>query len=152
MKKYIFNLLLLFTVQMGLAQKTEVKLTDKAVIMDQNVAVPDERNTDNQEVYEQSEVDTQAEFPGGVNALKMFVAKHYKMPDVDNLKGKVLISFHIEKNGWITDIKVVREIGHGTGEEAIKLMKKSPNWIPAIYKGKKVKSKYMFPITIATKS
>lgn len=94
-------------------------------------------------------VDTNPEFPGGPEALyNDFLKKNYKMPNVSNLKGKVYVTFIVEKNGTLSNIKVLRNIGHGTGEEAIRVLKLSPKWIPAKKDGKPVRWQYSFPINV----
>ena len=69
-------------------------------------------------------------------------------PEKSGLKGKILITFVIEKDGSINEIKVLQDIGYGTGDEAIRVMKKSLNWIPAQKDGKPVRVLFKFPITI----
>lgn len=94
-------------------------------------------------------VDTNPEFPGGPETLyNDFLKKNYKMPNVANLKGKVYVTFTVEKNGTLSNIKVLRDIGYGTGEEAIRVLKLSPKWIPAKKNGKPVRWQYSFPITV----
>ena len=56
----------------------------------------------------------------------------------------------MEKDGSLTDIKVVRDIGYGTGKEAERVLRKSPRWTPAEQNGKKVRCSYMIPIKIET--
>lgn len=98
-------------------------------------------------------VDTNPEFPGGPDALyNDFLKKNYKAPYVDNLKGKIYVTFMVEKDGTLSNIKVLRDIGHGTGEEAIRVLKLSPKWIPAKKNGKPVRWQYSFPITITEPS
>lgn len=94
-------------------------------------------------------VDTTPEFPGGPEALHNdFLKKNYKMPNVSNLKGKVYVTFMVEKDGTLSNIKVLRDIGYGTGEEAIRILKLSPKWIPAKKDGKPVRWQYSFPINV----
>ncbi|HTG67178.1 MAG TPA: energy transducer TonB, partial [Flavobacterium sp.] len=58
------------------------------------------------------------------------------------------VSFVVEKDGSLTDIKVLRDIGYGTGKEAIRVLQKSPKWNPGIQNGKPVRVQYSLPITI----
>jgi periplasmic protein TonB len=66
------------------------------------------------------------------------------------LKGKVYVTFVVEKDGSLTDIKVLRDIGYGTGKEAIRVLSKCPKWMPGEQNGKKVRVLYSLPITIQT--
>ena len=111
---------------------------------DSTATVPKEDNT----VYNSAVLEIKPEFKGGLNKFYDYIAKNYRTPDVPGLKGKLLVSFVVEKDGSITDIKVLKDIGYGTGEEAIRILKKCPNWIPAEQKGKKVRCTFMLPINI----
>lgn len=93
-------------------------------------------------------VEKRPEFPGGIQAFYDFIGKNYKTPDVKGLNGKIFIQFVIEKDGSLTDIKSLRDIGHGTGEEGIRVLKLSPKWIPGEQSGKKVRVQYSLPIAI----
>lgn len=88
------------------------------------------------------------EFPGGINELYSFIRKNYKIPKVQNLKGRVYVTFYIEKDGSLTNIIILRDIGYGTGEEAIRVLKKSPKWLPATQNGKKIRYRYPLPIPV----
>jgi protein TonB len=111
---------------------------------DSTATVPKEDNT----VYNSAVLEIKPEFKGGLNKFYDYIAKNYRTPDVPGLKGKLLVSFVVEKDGSITDIKVLKDIGYGSGEEAIRILKKCPNWIPAEQKGKKVRCTFMLPINI----
>ena len=93
-------------------------------------------------------VEVKPEFPGGMDKFLKFVGNTYQVPDEEGLKGKVFVSFVVEKDGTLTDIKVLRDIGSGTGAEAIRVLKKSPRWTPAEQNGKKVRCSYQLPISI----
>lgn len=105
--------------------------------------IKSEQSEDN--IYNQ--VDKKPDFPGGIMEFYSFVGKNFKVPEV-KVNGKVFIQFVVEKDGSLTDIKVLRDIGHGTGEEAIRVLKLSPNWIPGEHEGKKVRVMYSLPISI----
>ena len=64
-------------------------------------------------------------------------------------QGKVFVSFVIEKNGELTDIQVVKNLGDGTDEEAIRVLKASPKWLPGVQNGRLVRVKYNIPISFA---
>lgn len=124
------------------------KFMDKKVIVTTEEASTDitTEKLDADSIYNMSEV--RPTFPGGIQAFYDFVGKNYKAPE-ENIKGKVFIQFVIEKDGSLTDIKSVRDIGHGTGEEAIRVLKLSPKWIPGEQDGKKVRVQYSLPISIS---
>lgn len=88
--------------------------------------------------------------PGGMNAFYKFINENYRQPDVEGLKGKVIISFVIDIDGKIVDIKVLKDIGYGTGKEAIRVLKLCPKWTPGKQDGKPVRVAYTLPINIST--
>ena len=107
-----------------------------------NINIPD--NT----VYNTAGIDVKPEFPGGIDEFNKFIAKNYNSPNQAGLKGKVYVTFIIEKDGSLTDIKVLRDIGYGTGKEAIRVLGLSPKWLPGEQNGKKVRCTYSLPISI----
>lgn len=92
-------------------------------------------------------VEVKPDFPGGIQKFYEFVGKNYRAPEED-IKGKVYVQFVVEKDGSLTDIKVVRDIGYGTGAEAIRVLKKSPKWKPGVQNGRPVRVLYSLPISI----
>jgi len=106
---------------------------------------------DNQ-VYENISIETQPAFPGGMEKFYAYLRKSVKYPPVaaeNNIQGKVFLSFVVEKNGELTDIKVDRKLGGGTDEEAVRVLKASPRWTPGIQNGTPVRVKYNIPISFA---
>jgi protein TonB len=85
------------------------------------------------------------EFPGGDDSLKKYFERNIKYPDV-NVRGSVYISFYIETNGSVTNISVVKALGGGCDEEAIRLVKLMPKWKPAMQNGKTVRKKVTIPV------
>jgi hypothetical protein len=100
------------------------------------------------EVYNTAGITEKPGFPGGIMEFYKFVGNNFKTPEQPNLKGKVYITFIIEKDGSLSDIKNIRDIGFGTGEEAIRVLKICPKWIPGKMNGVPVRVMYSLPITI----
>ena len=107
-------------------------------------AVVEEDNT----VYNTAGIEVKPDFPGGMEKFYAFVGRNYQTPEEEGLKGKVYVTFVVEKDGSLTDIKVIRDIGYGTGKEAIRVLNKCPKWTPGEQNGKKVRVLYSLPITI----
>lgn len=107
-------------------------------------AVVEEDNS----VYNLAGIEQKPEFPGGIDKFYSFVGKNYQIPDEEGIKGKVYVSFVVEKDGSLTDIKVLRDIGYGTGKEALRVLGKCPKWAPGEQNGKKVRCTYSLPISI----
>ncbi len=99
-------------------------------------------------VHSLAGIEQKPEFPGGIEKFYAFVGKNYTPPEEEGLKGKVYVTFVVEKDGSLTDIKVIRDIGYGTGKEAIRVLSKCPKWLPGEQNGKKVRVLYSLPITI----
>ena len=88
-------------------------------------------------------------FPGGTPAFGRFVGKNMRYPaeaKQKNIQGRVFISFVVEKDGAITDAKVLRGIGGGCDEEALRVINLSPKWEPGIQRGKAVRVSYTIPL------
>lgn len=89
-------------------------------------------------------------FPGGINEFYKYVGKNFKTPNIPDLDGKVYATFVIDHDGSVVDIKILRDIGHGTREEAIRVLNESPKWTPGRLNKKTVRVLYSFPISIKT--
>ena len=99
-------------------------------------------------IYDFKEVDIKPEYPGGMEAFYKFIAKNFKTPEEEGLNGKIVTTFVIELDGSITDIKVLQDIGYGSGAEVLKVLSLSKKWIPAKVNDIPVRVLYQFPITI----
>ena len=109
-----------------------------------------DKNTpiDEQVIY--TSVEKEASYPGGEEALINFLSKSLKYPQLAKeigTKGKVVVGFIVEKDGSITDIKLIRDIGAGCGQEAKRVVSLMPKWSPAQKKGKPVRQQFFLPIT-----
>ncbi|MCQ2326506.1 MAG: energy transducer TonB [Bacteroidales bacterium] len=89
------------------------------------------------------------EFPGGMEALMDFLSKNIKYPEAakeQGIEGRVFVTFVVEKNGSVNNVKVVRDIGGGCGEEAARVVKMMPKWKPGKQNGKVVRTQFNLPI------
>ena len=101
----------------------------------------------NDEIY--VAVEHPAEFPGGLDAFYAYVKANIHYPEQaikDNVQGKVYVTFVVEKDGSLTDIKVMQGIGDGCDEEAVRLIKASPKWNPGEQNGVIVRQQYTVPV------
>ncbi|MEL1240904.1 energy transducer TonB [Flavobacterium flavipallidum] len=101
-------------------------------------------------LYSTAGIEVKPTFPGGINEFYQFIGKNFRTPKVEGLQGKVYVTFIIEKDGSVTDIKILRDIGYGTGEEAVRVLKECPKWNPGFQNGKAVRVLYSLPIAINT--
>lgn len=95
-------------------------------------------------------VDISPEFPGGLEKFYKKVGNEFKAPSSDReMTLKVYVSFVIETDGTLTNIKVLRDPGYEMGKEAIRVLKSiKTKWKPGIKDGKKVRTAYNLPITV----
>ena len=82
----------------------------------------------------------------GMDDFYNFISRNYKIPNVTGLRGTIYLTFIIEKDGKITDIKVLKDIGFGSGNEAIRVLSQYGYWIPGKEKGVPVRVMYSLPI------
>ena len=88
---------------------------------------------------------------GGMEAFYKFVSNNYNYPpqaQEQGVNGRVLLQFVVEKDGSLTDIKVLRDLKYGTGEEAVRMLKKAPKWKPGIQNGRPVRVQFTLPIQL----
>lgn len=97
--------------------------------------------------------ETFPQFPGGHIALVEYLSKNIKFPkekEKENVRARVVASFTVDKDGSITDAKIVRSQGEAFDNEALRVINGMPKWIPGTQNGKAVRVKYTLPITFST--
>lgn len=93
------------------------------------------------------------QFPGGHIALVEYLSKNIKFPkskEKENVRVRVVTTFTVDKDGSITDAKIVRSQGEAFDNEALRVINGMPKWIPGTQNGKAVRVKYTLPITFST--
>ena len=94
-------------------------------------------------------VEDQPEFPGGIGAFYKYVATNLRYPAQARrmgIAGKVFVQFVVEKDGRLTDVQILKGIGAGCDEEALRVIKKSKAWKPGRQRGRPVKVRMIIPI------
>lgn len=89
-------------------------------------------------------VEDAATFPGGIQAFYGYLKENLQYPKQAQrmgVEGRVFVQFIVEKDGSLTDIQVVKGIGAGCDEEAVRVLKNSPKWKPGKQRGKPVRQK-----------
>jgi TonB family protein len=95
-------------------------------------------------------VEQMTEFPGGLPAFGKYLSKNIRYPAAareNHVQGKVFLTFIVEKDGSLTDVKVLRGIGSGADEEAVRVIKNSPKWKPAMQNGRLVRAQFTVPVS-----
>ena len=94
-------------------------------------------------------VEEMPHFPGGAAALQAFLSSNTKYPVVaqeNGVQGRVIVSFVVERDGSITDVKVVRSVDPSLDREATRVVKSMPRWSPGKQNGSAVRVKYTVPV------
>ncbi|GAB3910806.1 hypothetical protein GCM10028803_50920 [Larkinella knui] len=94
-------------------------------------------------------VEQNPEFPGGLAAMGQFLQKNLRYPPAAsraNISGRVFVSFVVNTDGSIQDVTVLKGLGFGTDEEAMRVVKAMPKWRPGKQSGRPVRVKYNLPI------
>lgn len=151
MKKTFVILLFALVVQVGFAQEQKESQESSTVVPANTNDQNKDANGENDAVYNTAGLDVKPEFPGGLAAFYNFISGHIQLPDTKGQTGKVFVTFIIEKDGELTNIKVLRDIGFGTGDAVKKVLRQSRYWIPGEKDGKKVRVLYSLPVQINNK-
>ena len=92
-------------------------------------------------------VEYQPQFPGGIKACEQFIKENLRYPDTESdVQGRVIVSFLVERDGSLSDIKVVRGLDPAFDEEALRVVKMMPKWSPGATDGKISVMRYTIPI------
>ncbi len=99
-------------------------------------------------------VEEQPGFPGGDAELYKYLGENIKYPDLarnGNIEGQVFVRFVVEKDGSISNVRVMRDIGGGCGNEAVRVVKAMPKWKPGKQRGKAVRTEFNLPVRFTLK-
>ena|SRR5579872_3352286 len=152
MKKTLLIALFIFPVLIASAQQQPAQkpkdrnadiIIDSPIPMDTGKTVPNDPNR----IY--TVVEQEPVFPGGFQSFYKFLAKnvHYPASAVQNhIQGKVFVTFVVETDGSLTDMKVVKSVSPDIDAEAIRVLKSSPKWKPGMQNGKPVRIQFAVPI------
>lgn len=93
-------------------------------------------------------------FPGGESGLVAYLNQNVKYPDIaqeNGMQGKVIVTFIVERDGAITNIKIAKSVDSSLDAEAKRVIRSMPKWKPGKHNGSAVRVKYRFPITFRFK-
>ena len=94
-------------------------------------------------------VEKSPEFPGGNDSLYAFIGRNIKYPEAakkNKIEGRVFVTFVVEKDGQVSSAKILRDIGGGCGEEALRVVNSMPKWKPGTQRGNPVRVQFNLPI------
>jgi protein TonB len=130
-----------FTVE-GNDETAEVKHVEE------KIAEPEPVKEEETKVFDV--VEQMPSFPGGPSALMQYLNSNIKYPVVaeeNGVQGRVVCTFVVEKDGSITDVRVVKSVDPSLDKEAVRVVKSMPKWIPGKQNGSAVRVKYTVPVT-----
>ena len=121
---------------------------DQQEVIEEYVPVEvEEEEVVEQEIFQI--VEEMPSYPGGEAKLMEYVAKNIKYPQIareTGIQGRVFVGFVVEPDGSVSNVKVLRGIGGGCDEEAMRVVKSMPKWKPGKQRGKAVRVSYMLPV------
>jgi hypothetical protein len=127
----------------------------KPVSVNSNKTIKDKKQSSKQVKEDDSQfitgavMQTNAEFPGGIDPFYTFFGNEFKKPENINTKNlKIRISFAVEKNGSLSYIESVPAIDKTVEQEIIRVLSLSPKWQPGESNGKKIRMQYSLPIVL----
>lgn len=128
--------------------------SDKGAVLELNQRVADEPVAPQPKPEVENKVfdvvEQMPHFPGGDAALMKYLNDHINYPSVaqeNGVQGRVVISFVVERDGSITDVKVARSVDPSLDREATRVVQSMPHWIPGKQNGSAVRVKYMLPVS-----
>ena len=107
-----------------------------------------EEKSRDDDIYEYPEV--LPEFPGGEKAMLKWLGSNVKYPALaaeNNIQGRVMVSFVVERDGSVSNVKVDRGVDPSLDKEAVRLVQSMPKWKPGMYNGKPVRCRFRLPVT-----
>lgn len=137
--------------------KNELVVNAEVTEETKNVDIVQVKVEEEEEVAEEpifTVVESEPEFPGGMEALYKYLAQNIKYPQLareNGITGKVYVTFVVEKDGSIANPRILRDIGGGCGAEAIRVVKAMPKWSPGKQRGKAVRVQFNLPVNFNLK-
>ncbi len=99
-------------------------------------------------------VDFDAEYPGGVTAMKQFIAEKITYPEEERqigMEGTLYVSFVVERSGAVSNVEVARSLSPNLDNEAVRVIRMMPKWKPAMDHGKAARQKFTIPFLFKIK-
>lgn len=108
----------------------------------------EQNESESNKIFNGDDVDQQPSFPGGTNALNTFILSNLKYPvfaQEKGIQGRVVVKFIVEKDGSISNVEVNRSVDPDLDNEAMRVVKAMPKWIPGQINGKAIKVECSHP-------
>lgn len=92
------------------------------------------------------------EFPGGMDSLYAYLCRNVSYPAEardSNIIGKVYVSFVVDRDGSVKNVRILRDIGGGCGAAVVEAVKNMPRWKPATMRGKTISMQFNLPVNFS---
>lgn len=116
-------------------------------VWEETLSRKDQSQVDGEPIF--TAVEMSAEFPNGMDGLKNFLKANVRYPEEakrKGIEGRVFIQFTVKKDGSLSDFTLIKGINQELDQEALRVMKLMPNWIPAKQNGREVNSRFVMPV------
>ena len=150
----ILKMFLILPVSIIISMIFSITLPAKLIAQEPEKAMPvkkensiEEKSVQNGDIF--TVVDKMPSYPGGEDARIKYFIENIKYPQEARNKGitgTVFVTYVVEKDGSITNVKILRGIGSGCDEESVRVVSSMPKWDPGILKGKPVRTQFNIPI------
>jgi protein TonB len=141
----LIKLATFFVVNFSITTQAKSYKQHNCIIRAQTAAI------DSQAIYAAVAIDTKPQFIGGDKALQKYLKRHFHLSQTGiaaGVKGRVILSFVVERDGSLSSFKILRDLNYGTGEEAIRVLKVSPRWQAGKHKGVVVRSNFTLAVPV----
>ncbi|MCF8219411.1 MAG: energy transducer TonB [Bacteroidales bacterium] len=125
----------------------DAEADDETVVEDYEPVEVSEPEVEEQEIF--TVVEEQPSFPGGEQARMKYLQENIEYPQMareSGIEGTVFVTFVVEPDGSVTDVRILRGIGGGCDEEALRVVRNMPKWKPGKQRGKSVRVQFNMPI------
>ncbi|MBO7129326.1 MAG: TonB family protein [Prevotella sp.] len=132
------------------SQKVDPQVKSAVEFRSGDIKESEPPKTEDTNVYDQ--VEQMPQFPGGQAALIQYLAKNIKYPvaaEENGIQGKVVVSFIVERDGTISNVKIAKSVDPSLDREALRVVKSMPRWQPGKQKGANVRVKYTAPVNFS---
>ncbi len=130
--------------------KTEEITVKDVEVAKESIPEPEEPKAPEAEIF--TVVEEMPEFPGGPSEMMKFLANNLTYPEQarrQKIEGRVFVNFVVEKDGAVSNVTILRGIGAGCDEEAIRVVELMPKWTPGYQRGQAVRVSFNLPIKFA---
>lgn len=142
-----YNINMLDGIEEVFSEESEIEEIDEKLFEDHGIAMVEEEDFSNQRIYDI--VDEMPVFPGGDYELIKYIDENLNYPQdaiERGIQGRVFVKIIVEPNGIISNAKIIRGLGYGCDEEAVRVVESMPNWKPGRKNGETVRVNMAIPV------